>query len=87
MLDSLLNNVGLRWTLRIWAIMTCAVTGIAFLGVRPRVPIAKRHSGQSRPRLMVPQMQYFKSPLFLIFVSLPSRRLSLILKPKLIDVK
>lgn len=68
MLNALLNNVGLRWTLRIWAIMTCVATGIAFLGIRPRVPVSKLHPGQKRPRFIVPQMQYFKSPLFLSFV-------------------
>ena len=72
MLNALLNNVGLRWTLRIWAIMTCAITGLAFLGIRPRVPVVKPRPGQRRPRLIVPQMQYFKSPLFLSFVSIRS---------------
>ncbi len=69
MLNAMLNNLGLRWTLRIWAIMTCTATGIAFLGIRPRVPISKPHPGQRRPRLIVPQMVFFKSPLFLSFVS------------------
>ncbi|KAI1798150.1 MFS general substrate transporter [Ganoderma leucocontextum] len=67
MLNALLNKVGLRWTLRIWAIMTCATTGVAFLGIRPRIPVVKRRPGQERPRFIVPQMQYFKSPLFLSF--------------------
>ncbi|TFK84966.1 MFS general substrate transporter [Polyporus arcularius HHB13444] len=67
MLNAMLNNLGLRWTLRIWAIMTCTATGIAFLGIRPRVPISKPHPGQWRPRLIVPQMVFFKSPLFLSF--------------------
>lgn len=70
MLNALLEKVGLRWTLRIWAIMTCATTGVAFLGIRPRIPTAKRRPGQERPRFIVPQMQYFKSPLFLSFVRL-----------------
>ena len=70
MLTTLLDKVGLRWTLRIWAIMTCTLTGIAFLGVRPRIPVAKRAPGQQRPRLIVPQMRYFKSPLWLSFVRL-----------------
>ncbi|KAI0635227.1 MFS general substrate transporter [Trametes polyzona] len=65
MLNTLLNNVGLRWTLRIWAIMTCVSTGIAFFGVRPRVPIAKYRDGQRRP--LAPRMESFKSPLFLSF--------------------
>lgn len=69
MLHAMLNNLGLRWTLRIWAIMTCTATGIAFVGIRPRVPVTKPHPGQRRPRLIVPQMGYFKSPLFLSFVS------------------
>ena len=60
----------MQWTLRIWAIMTCTTTGAAFLGIRPRVPIVKRRPGQARPRFIVPQMQYFKSPLFLSFVRL-----------------
>ena len=68
MLNALLSNVGLAWTLRIWAIMTCATTAVAFLGIRPRVPVSKPHPGQKRPRFIVPQMQYFKSPLFLSFV-------------------
>ncbi|OJT01758.1 hypothetical protein TRAPUB_7814 [Trametes pubescens] len=65
MLNSLLNNVGLRWTLRIWAIMTCVSTGIAIFGVRPRVPVAKYRDGQRRP--LAPRMESFKSPLFLSF--------------------
>ncbi|OSD08079.1 MFS general substrate transporter [Trametes coccinea BRFM310] len=65
LLNALLNNVGLRWTLRIWAIMTCVSTGIAFYGVRPRVPMAKFQPGQRRP--LAPRMEYFKSPLFLSF--------------------
>ena len=70
MLNTLLEKVGLQWTLRIWAIMTCTTTGAAFLVIRPRVPIVKRRPGQARPRFIVPQMQYFKSPLFLSFVRL-----------------
>ncbi|CDO70615.1 hypothetical protein BN946_scf184748.g12 [Trametes cinnabarina] len=65
LLNALLNNVGLRWTLRIWAIMTCVSTGIAFYGVRPRVPMAKFQFGQRRP--LAPRLEYFKSPLFLSF--------------------
>ncbi|TBU59311.1 MFS general substrate transporter [Dichomitus squalens] len=67
LLNALLSKVGLPWTLRIWAIMTCTLTGIAFLGVRPRIPVPKRAPGQQRPRLIVPQMRYFKSPLWLSF--------------------
>ena len=66
LLNALLNNVGLRWTLRIWAFMTCVSTGIAFYGVRPRLPVPKFYAGQRRP--LAPRMEYFKSPLFLSFV-------------------
>ncbi|KAI0659207.1 MFS general substrate transporter [Cubamyces menziesii] len=65
LLNALLNNVGLRWTLRIWAFMTCVSTGIAFYGVRPRLPVPKFYAGQRRP--LAPRMEYFKSPLFLSF--------------------
>ncbi|OBZ77439.1 putative transporter ESBP6 [Grifola frondosa] len=61
------ENVGLRWTLRVWAIGTSIVIGIALLGMRRRVPVPKYQPGMRRPRFIPPQMQFLKTPLFWSF--------------------
>ncbi|EJF57758.1 MFS general substrate transporter [Dichomitus squalens LYAD-421 SS1] len=63
-LNALLDQVGLRWTLRIWAIGSTIVSGIALLGVRPRLPVPTYASGQRRPRFIPPQLGLMKNPLF-----------------------
>nr|VWP01489.1 Cytochrome P450 monooxygenase CYP52X1 [Ganoderma boninense] len=39
LLNVMLESVGLRWTLRIWAIVSTVIIGIALLGIRPRLPL------------------------------------------------
>ena len=51
-LNALLNKVGLRWTLRIWAISTTLFSAVAMLGMRPEIdprivsPTASAESGE-----------------------------------------
>ncbi|KAI0373779.1 MFS general substrate transporter [Pilatotrama ljubarskyi] len=66
-LNALLDRVGLRWTLRIWAIGTSFFSGIALLGMRSRFPIPKFAAHQRRPRFIPPQVGFVKSPLFWTF--------------------
>ena len=69
MVNGLLDKVGFRWTLRIWAIGMAVVAGLALLGVKPRVPVPKYHRGQNRPRLIPVQMHFLRRPIFWTFVS------------------
>ncbi|TFY61513.1 hypothetical protein EVJ58_g4474 [Rhodofomes roseus] len=63
LLQALLERYGFRWTLRIWAIATFVIVGIAILGMQPRLPIPKYQRGK-RPRFIPPQMHFLKSTLF-----------------------
>ncbi|OBZ73693.1 putative transporter ESBP6 [Grifola frondosa] len=69
LLNALLDRVGFRWTLRIWAIGVTIISSIALLGIRPRLPIPRYRSGQSRPRFIPPKMKFIKAPLFWSFVA------------------
>ncbi|KAI0694845.1 MFS general substrate transporter [Earliella scabrosa] len=69
MINSLLNKVGLRWTLRILAISTSLCSAIVLPAVRSRFPIPKFSPTQRRPKLIPPQMDWFWSPLFMSFVA------------------
>ena len=75
-LTALLDKVGLRWTLRIWAIVTTIFCGIALLGLRPRLPVPKYPHGSRRPRFIPPQLGFVKTPLFWSVVRCPIRCLS-----------
>ncbi|KAI0351391.1 MFS general substrate transporter [Trametes cingulata] len=66
-LNALLDKVGLRWTLRIWAIATSLISAIALLGQRSRFPIPKFAANQRRPRFIPPQIGFAKNPLFWTF--------------------
>lgn len=68
-LTALLEEVGLRWTLRIWALVTTIFCGVALLGLRPRLPVPKFVSGQRRPRLIPPALGFIRNPLFWSVVS------------------
>ncbi|KAH9932744.1 MFS general substrate transporter [Epithele typhae] len=67
-LNTLLNKVGLRWTLRVWAIGTSLFSGIALFGMRSRFPVPKFTAGQRRPKFLPPQVDFIKSPLFWSFI-------------------
>ncbi|KAH9951079.1 MFS general substrate transporter [Amylocystis lapponica] len=67
-LNALLERVGFRWTLRIWALALCTIAGIALLGVNPRLPIPKFSREQRRPRFIPPHMQFVRNPLFWCFI-------------------
>ena len=70
----LTHTGGFRWTLRIMAILIAVCGGIAFLGVRPRVPIAPvsrvRGSRRAQAGGIALDLSFFKSPLFILVVSL-----------------
>ncbi|KZT69305.1 MFS general substrate transporter [Daedalea quercina L-15889] len=61
--QSLLENYGFRWTLRIWALAVLITIGFAVMGMQPRLPVPKYQRGQ-RPRFIPPQMHFLKSSLF-----------------------
>ena len=69
LLNALLNNVGLRWTLRIWAIGTTVAAGIAFLGMRGRLPVPKYNAVHRRPKLVPNRLDYLGTTLFWSVVS------------------
>ncbi|KAI0676946.1 MFS general substrate transporter [Trametes maxima] len=63
-LNVLLDKVGLRWTLRIWAIGSTVCSGIALLGMRPRLPVPKFTGNHGRPRFIPPQLGFMRNPIF-----------------------
>ncbi|KAH8100923.1 major facilitator superfamily domain-containing protein [Cristinia sonorae] len=65
--NGLLDAVGYRWTLRIWAAIMMVIGGVAILGIRRRIPVPKYRPGQQRPRLIPRNMQFFQSPIFWCF--------------------
>ncbi|RPD56103.1 MFS general substrate transporter [Lentinus tigrinus ALCF2SS1-7] len=67
LLNTLLDKVGLRWTLRIWAIGTSFFSGIALLGMRSRFPTPKYGATQRRPKFIPPQLTFLKTGLFWSF--------------------
>ena len=69
LLNALLNNVGLRWTLRIWAIGTTVAAGIAFLGMRSRLPVPKYSAVHRRPKLLPDRLDFLRTALFWSVVS------------------
>ncbi len=69
LLNTLLDKVGLRWTLRIWAIGTSLCSAIALLGMRSRFPVPRYGSTQRRPKFIPPQLTFLKNALFWSFVS------------------
>ena len=71
-LNALLQNVGLRWTLRIWAIGTSIFSGIALFGMRSRFPVPKFDADQRRPRFIPPHLDFLNNSIFWSFVRLPS---------------
>ena len=69
LLNALLGKVGLRWTLRIWAIGTAICSGIALLGMRSRFPVPKFNAVQRRPKLIPSRLEFLHNALFWTFVS------------------
>ncbi|KAI0754563.1 MFS general substrate transporter [Daedaleopsis nitida] len=68
LLNYLLDKVGLRWTLRIWAIGTSACTALALFGMRSRFPTPKYSPIERRPKFIPPHMDWMKNSLFWSFV-------------------
>ncbi|OCH87540.1 MFS general substrate transporter [Obba rivulosa] len=66
-LNALLSRTGYAWTLRAWSLCMLLVSGIALLGLRPRVPVAKFQPGQPRPRFIPPGLEFLENPLFYAF--------------------
>ncbi|PCH44557.1 MFS general substrate transporter [Wolfiporia cocos MD-104 SS10] len=64
LLQAMLDRIGFRWTLRVWALTLLVTVGFAMLGLQPRLPTPKFQHGQSRPRFIHPQMQFIKSAQF-----------------------
>ncbi|TBU21833.1 major facilitator superfamily domain-containing protein [Dichomitus squalens] len=68
LLNALLSEVGVRWTLRIWATGTAICSAIALLGMRSRFPVPKFNAGQRRPKLIPSRLEFLHNPLFWTFV-------------------
>ncbi|PIL35155.1 MFS general substrate transporter [Ganoderma sinense ZZ0214-1] len=66
-LNALLNKVGLRWTLRIWAISTTLFSAVAMLGMRSRFPVPKFSADQRRPKMIPSRLDFLHTPLFWSF--------------------
>ncbi|TBU45568.1 MFS general substrate transporter [Dichomitus squalens] len=64
LLNALLTNIGLRWTLRLWAIGTTVLCGIAMLGMRSRLPVPKYSAVHRRPKLLPGRVDFLRSTLF-----------------------
>ncbi|EJT98607.1 MFS general substrate transporter, partial [Dacryopinax primogenitus] len=56
----LLETVGFRWTLRIWAVAFAIFTGIAICFMKPRLPIPAVAQARSAPI----DLSYLKNPIF-----------------------
>ncbi|KAH8100533.1 MFS general substrate transporter [Cristinia sonorae] len=69
MVNALLDRLGFRWTLRIWAIGTAVISALSLLGINHRLPVPKFHRGQRRPRLIPPQMHFLKRAVFWSFTA------------------
>ncbi|KAK7686188.1 hypothetical protein QCA50_010408 [Cerrena zonata] len=67
MVNALLGKVGFRWTLRIWALGSAILAGLAILGINHRTPAPKFRRGQRRPRFIPPQMHFLKRGVFWTF--------------------
>ncbi|TCD66716.1 hypothetical protein EIP91_001009 [Steccherinum ochraceum] len=65
--QALLDGVGFRWTLRIWAAIMAVCGGLAIPGVRRRIPIQSHIPGQKRLRLIPRNLQFIHNPLFWAF--------------------
>ena len=61
--NALLQRVGFRWTLRALALLVGALGGIALIGVKPRLPIARA----STPAPL--SFKFLGSPIFICVVS------------------
>ncbi|KAI8986278.1 MFS general substrate transporter [Trametes punicea] len=66
-LNALLDRVGFRWALRIWAIGTSLFSAMALSCMRSRFPVPRYIAGQRRPRFIPPQLGFMRSPLFWAF--------------------
>ncbi|KAF8901161.1 major facilitator superfamily domain-containing protein [Gymnopilus junonius] len=64
----LLNAVGFRWTLRIWALALGACCGIALIGVNPRIPVRKPSMDVPRHPWFPTDLSRLKSPLMAIIL-------------------
>ena len=70
-----LENLGLAWTLRIWAVCLLVGAGPALIGIRPRLPITKRKTNYTKGRkidyvkAVKKQFGYLMSTLWLCTVS------------------
>lgn len=70
MVSYLLERVGYRWTLRIWAGMFVILGSLAMLGAKPRILITIAR-GQSRPynvQRYFTQFRFVRRPLFILNV-------------------
>ncbi|KDQ61479.1 hypothetical protein JAAARDRAFT_54845 [Jaapia argillacea MUCL 33604] len=67
LVNALLQSVGFRWTLRIWAAMMAIISSLAMLGVHSRTPIPKYRRQQNRPAFIPAQMPFFQTRLFWSF--------------------
>ena len=68
LLEALLQRVGLRWTLQIWAIGTTLGSAIALIGMRSRLPTLKFNAGQRRPKFLPPDLPIFRNTFFMMIV-------------------
>lgn len=70
-----LENLGLAWTLRIWALSLLVGAGPALIGIRPRLPITARVANKIRHRradyvtIIKKQFGYLLSSLWIFNVS------------------
>ena len=68
LINYLLDKVGLRWTLRIWAIGTSVCSAVALLGIRSRFPTPRYTAAQQRPKFFPRQVPFLTNALFVTFV-------------------
>lgn len=74
LINILLTRAGLRWTLRILALLIGVCASIALLGVKPRVPLPSAAGpARSIPR---PDLTFMKTPEFIAMVCMTISRLN-----------
>ncbi|KAF9568725.1 MFS general substrate transporter [Agrocybe pediades] len=63
-LGALLDKVGFRWTLRIWAIMFGLCCGVGLFGIKARIPVRKPTPERPRQPLFPKDLSFMKTPVF-----------------------
>lgn len=65
-LGAMLDKVGYGWTMRIWALITLLASGVAMIGLKPRLPLPPK--GSMRAPLIPRGVTFWREPVFTLVV-------------------